>query len=239
MPSRSAGGCDFASAADTTDPSSVLWTANALPSALALAELPAELASRDLILQSLPTDADIIADGNEHVINVRGERFRLHFDGPVPTSPAVLLPLDRFLAVRLAALLRLSRSLAGDNPGSNPAELSKSQRVRHVLALSAIDGRQDGASYRAIGSALFDTDEISEKGWKTPRPPRPHHTSRALRSRDDAGRLSPSSPISISPPELGRSGEGWRSHHPLTSPSPFEKTLRHRDPRRPPAFGDR
>lgn len=167
MPSRSAGGCDFASAADTTDPSSVLWTANALPSALALAELPAELASRDLILLSLPTDADIIADGNEHVIDVRGELFRLHFDGTVPTSPAVLLPLDRFLAVRLAALLRLSRSLAGGNPGPNPAELSKSQRIRHVLALRAIDGRQDGASYRAIGSALFDTDEISEKGWKT------------------------------------------------------------------------
>jgi hypothetical protein len=167
MPSRSAGGCDFASAADTTNPSSVLWTANALPSVLALTELPAELASLDLILPSLPTDADIIADGNEHVIEVRGERFRLHFDGPAPTSPAVLLPLDRLLAVRLAALLRLSRSLGGVSPGSNPAELSKSQRARHVLALRAIDGRQDGASYRAIGGALFDTDEISQTGWKT------------------------------------------------------------------------
>jgi hypothetical protein len=167
MPSRSAGGYDFASAADTTDPSSVLWTANASPSVIALTELPAELVSPDLVLQSLPTDADIIADGNEHVIDIRGERFRLHFDGPVPTSPAVLLPLDRLLAVRIAALLRLSRSLTSGNPGSNPAEPSKSQRARHVLALRAIDGRQNGASYRAIGSALFDIDDVSQKGWKT------------------------------------------------------------------------
>lgn len=167
MPSRSAGGCDFASAADTTDPGPVLWTASALPSVLALAELPAELGSQDLILQSLPTDADIIADGNEHMIDIRGERFRLHFDGPVPTSPAVLLPLDRLLPVRVAALLRLSRSLAGGNPGLNPAELSKSRRARHVLALRAIDGKQDGASYRAIGSALFGADEIPQSGGKT------------------------------------------------------------------------
>lgn len=134
---------------------------------LALAELPAELASPDLILQSLPTDADIVADGNEHVIDVRGERFRLHFDVLVPGSPAVLLPLDRLLAVRLAALLRLSRSLAGGDPGSNPTELSKSQRARHVLALRAIDGRQDGASYRAIAGALFGSVELLQKGWKT------------------------------------------------------------------------
>jgi hypothetical protein len=130
-------------------------------------ELPPELASPKLFLQSLPVDADIVADGAEHVIDSRGERFRLHFDGPAPRSPAVILPLDRLLAVRVAAVLRLSRSLAGGNPGSNPAELSKSQRARHVLALRAIDGRQDGASYRAIGNALFGTDETSQRGWKT------------------------------------------------------------------------
>jgi hypothetical protein len=100
---------------------------------LVLTELPAELVSPDLILPSLPTDADIVADGNEHVIDIRGERFRLHFDGPVPTSPAVLLPLDRLLIVRISALLRLSRSLAGSIPGPNPSELSKSQRARHAL----------------------------------------------------------------------------------------------------------
>ena len=209
MPSRTAGGCDFASAADTTGPSSVLWTANTLPSVIALTELPAELASPDFLFQPLPADADIFADGNEHVIDIRGEWFRLHFDGPVPRLPAVLLPLDRLLAVRVAALLRLSRSLAGGNPGPNPSELSKSQRTRHVLALRAIDARQDGASYlsRDRECALRRRRGASE-GLEDPRPPRPHDTSRALWSRDDAGRLSPSSPISISPPELGRSGEG-------------------------------
>ena len=134
---------------------------------IALTELPAELASPDFLFQPLPADADIFADGNEHVIDIRGEWFRLHFDGPVPRLPAVLLPLDRLLAVRVAALLRLSRSLAGGNPGPNPSELSKSQRTRHVLALRAIDGRQDGASYRAIGSVLFGADEVPQRDWKT------------------------------------------------------------------------
>lgn len=134
---------------------------------IALTELPGELASPNLFLRSPPVDADVVADGNEYLIEIRGERFRLHFDGPAPGAPAVLLPLDRLLAVRVAAVLRLARSLAGPNPAPNPAELSGSQRARHVLALRAIDGRQDGASYRAIGSELFGADEIPQSGWKT------------------------------------------------------------------------
>ncbi|WP_244485796.1 DUF2285 domain-containing protein [Bradyrhizobium tropiciagri] len=45
--------------------------------------------------------------------------------------------------------------------------LSAQQRERLALALRALDGYTDGASYRIIAEVLFGRQRIPERGWKT------------------------------------------------------------------------
>lgn len=92
-------------------------------------------------------------------INCPGCRLGCH-------PPAVVLPLDRLFDIRVAAALRLWRSLAGRNPGPDPATLSRARRDRLILALRALDGRLAKASYREIADALFGVGEISGRAWK-------------------------------------------------------------------------
>jgi hypothetical protein len=134
---------------------------------IALTELPAELASPNLFPHSLPTYADIVSDGNEHVIDIHGEPFRLHFDGSLPRSPAVQFPLDRLLPIRVWAVLRLWRAATGGQSGRNPGTLPKFRRDRLVLALRAIDGRAKGATYREIATMLFGPLRVRGRAWKS------------------------------------------------------------------------
>ena len=80
---------------------------------------------------------------------------------------AVLLPLDQFFENRAIAAIRLWRGLAGRNPGPNPSALPKARRDRLILALRALDGRLDDATYREIASALFGDADVSDRGWKS------------------------------------------------------------------------
>ena len=155
MRSPGVGGCDFASATETSSPNSVLWAAHALPSVIALTGLPADLAGPGLQLSPLPLDPSVAADGAEHLIAHRGTVFRVHVDEAGIEPPAVLLPLDQFFEIRATAAIRLWRGLAGRNPGPNPAALPKARRDRLILALRALDGRLEDATYREIASVLF------------------------------------------------------------------------------------
>ena len=67
----------------------------------------------------------------------------------------------------MRAALLTWRALTGRRTGSNPAILSTSRRDRLVLALRALDGRLDGASYREIASVLFGAPAASGRAWKT------------------------------------------------------------------------
>jgi hypothetical protein len=77
------------------------------------------------------------------------------------------LPLDQFFESRTTAAIRLWRGLAGRNPGPNPAALPKARRDRLVLALRALDGRLDDATYREIAGVLFGDAGASDRGWKS------------------------------------------------------------------------
>jgi hypothetical protein len=165
--SPSAGGCDFAPAVDTIHPRLALWTANALPSVITLTELPFEHAVPDPLIQPLPVGGSIAEDGGERLIELQGIEFRVHIDGHLPQRPAVLLPLDQFFTVRVAAAVRLWRVATGRQPGPNPGTLPKPRRDRLVLALRAIDGRADNASYREIATVLFDAIHMSRREWKS------------------------------------------------------------------------
>jgi Uncharacterized conserved protein (DUF2285) len=166
MRSPSVGGYDFASTGETGRPCLALWAAHALPSVIALTRLPADLAGP--ASRAPPALGHTRAVENaERLIERGGVVFRVHIDEAGTEPPAVLLPLDPFFEIRATAALRLWRGLTGRNPGPDPATLPPARRDRLILALRALDGRQDQASYREIAGALFGADEVPERGWKT------------------------------------------------------------------------
>jgi hypothetical protein len=167
MRSPGAGGCDFAGAADTIHSPEVLWTANVLSSVIALTEMPIKLADPGPLVQPLLVGGTTAQEDGECIIKLQGIEFRVHLDGRLPQRPAVLLPLDQFFTVRVAAALRLWRAARGCQPGPNPGTLPKPRRDRLILALRAIDGRADSASYREIATALFGPIQIFGRDWKS------------------------------------------------------------------------
>jgi hypothetical protein len=144
-----------------------LWTAAALPSVVALAQLPDDLADARLRLAA-PFGHVLAEAGPERLIELYGSRHRLHvLEKPGDGAACVLLPLDRVFELRAAAALRLWRALAGREPGRNLATLPTLRRDRFVLALRALDARLDEASYREIAAALFGAARLPKRGWKT------------------------------------------------------------------------
>ncbi|MFT8781512.1 DUF2285 domain-containing protein [Acetobacter orientalis] len=80
----------------------------------------------------------------------------------LPTPPAdgratyiVILPLDKLLALRAEAVLRLWRALVGRSEGRRVHDFPQQTRDRHILMLRAFDGRAAGASYRKLAEVLL------------------------------------------------------------------------------------
>jgi hypothetical protein len=138
-----------------------------LPSAIALTDLPADLANPGFRLSPLSLDSSNPGDSSEHLVECGGTKFHVHVDNGADNPAAVLLPLDQFFEIRATAAIRLWRALSGRNPGPNPAALPKARRDRLILALRALDGRLDDATYREIASTLFTHPGVSDRGWKS------------------------------------------------------------------------
>jgi hypothetical protein len=134
---------------------------------IALTELPADLAGPSFQLSPLVLSPSVAADGPEHLVTHRGNVFRVHLVDAGIAPSAALLPLDQFFESRATAAIRLWRGLAGRNPGRNPAALPKARLDRLILALRAVDGRLDDATYREIASVLFGDAGVSDRGWKS------------------------------------------------------------------------
>jgi hypothetical protein len=82
---------------------------------------------------------------------------------------AGLVVLDDKFALRVAALRRLQRRLAGRSPGPLPRawQLTRRHRRRLILMLRAFDGHLACASYREIADALFGAEAVTRYVWKT------------------------------------------------------------------------
>lgn len=109
------------------------------------------------------------ADGWHAVVRLQGAQHRLWLkEAPqASASYAVELPLDADYEIRAHASLRLWRAISGHPPGPSFHQLSTQQRERLALALRALDGHLEGASYRTIAEVLFGKKRIAEHGWKT------------------------------------------------------------------------
>lgn len=116
-----------------------------------------------------PTDIKRASDGWHAVLRVQGTRHHLWLK-QAPQSGAFYsaeLPFDADFEIRAYASHRLWRAINGHPPGPPYHQLSPQQRKRLALALRALDGYMDGASYRIIAEVLFGRRRVPERGWKS------------------------------------------------------------------------
>jgi hypothetical protein len=133
-----------------------------------ITRLPPDPTDPNQRVDGLSLDPVIAEEGPERLIERRGNLFRLHIVEVLEgQTPCAVLPLDRLFAIRASAALRLWRGLTGRLPGHDPAALPATRCDRLVLALRALDGRLDQASYRDIAEAIFSPGRVPERGWKT------------------------------------------------------------------------
>ncbi|WP_316162564.1 DUF2285 domain-containing protein [Bradyrhizobium sp. SZCCHNRI20481] len=109
------------------------------------------------------------SDGWHVVLPLGGGTHRLW----LPTRPgkrvtySVKLPLDEHFEARARAAQRLWRALNGRPLGPTLDGLAPRQRGRLAMALRALDGHLEGASYRTIAGVLFGPARIPSRAWKT------------------------------------------------------------------------
>ena len=145
-----------------------LWTAASLPTVIPITSLPAALADPTRPPKVFSVGRVRAEGGPLWLIQRQGTDFRLHMlETPGKGYSCVVLPIDEYFDIRVAEAIRLWRGLRGRPPGRNPAHLSLTRRERLILALRALDGRLEMATYRHIAEVLFGASRIPERGWKT------------------------------------------------------------------------
>ncbi len=114
------------------------------------------------ILSEAVTDSRTGVDGLSWVRLHIGDTLVGDTIGDQPIG--ILLPLDKHWPVRLAAANRLYHQLIDHH--ADPS-LTPQRRERLKRALRTVDGRQSGATYRAIATAFFGADRVAAEPWKT------------------------------------------------------------------------
>jgi hypothetical protein len=109
------------------------------------------------------------SDGWHAVLRIQGAQHQLWLkEAPqLGAAYAAELPLDPDFEIRAHASRRLWRAINGRPPGPPFHQLSAQRRERLALALRALDGYTEGASYRVIAEVLFGRKRIPERAWKT------------------------------------------------------------------------
>nr|WP_247436138.1 DUF2285 domain-containing protein [Bradyrhizobium sp. 139] len=109
------------------------------------------------------------SDGWHTVLRIQGAQHHLWLkEAPqLGVTYAAELALDADFEVRANASHRLWRAVNGHSPGPPFHRLSAQRRERLSLALRALDGHMEGASYRVIAEVLFGRKRIPERSWKT------------------------------------------------------------------------
>jgi hypothetical protein len=139
-----------------------------LPSVLVLSPAQPEWLSSASNLDLSPwlaagdTGPDRSVENDSHTV-----RLHLPDDSSTGEPWAVVLPLDDLIELRLAALEQFIAVVRGRIASPPTQVLSPQRRRRLWLALRALDGKLDKASYREIAEALFGLNAIPERGWKT------------------------------------------------------------------------
>jgi hypothetical protein len=109
------------------------------------------------------------ADGWHAVLRFDGATHRVWMK-ELPASgvsQTIELPLDASFDLRAQAAHSLWRTLSGRSSCPPLSDLPAQRRQRLALVLRALDGRNEGKTYRAIAEGLFGKKRIPERAWKT------------------------------------------------------------------------
>ena len=116
-----------------------------------LVAVSSALSDRPPVLLDSPDDPRRGADGLHFLID--GLHQLVSLDGSTAAPVGVVLPLDDWLPARLEAALALWHTLQG-GPAVESRPPTRQRRARLILGLRALDGRDDGASYRELARGL-------------------------------------------------------------------------------------
>lgn len=159
------GGCDFPVDPDITAPGApVYWRPEIAPAVVSLVA-----ATPDLPLQSVRLADNIVerrTDGRGlSWVRLRNGAVVVGVDADIDAeSLSVLIPIDDDWPIRVAAADRLRRRLI-DRTADPPLTRQRRERLKH--ALRTIDGRRQGASYRAVATVFFGARRVAQEPWKT------------------------------------------------------------------------
>ena len=110
-------------------------------------------------------------DGRHMVVASSDGTHRLWLREPHPdTSLAVVIPIDRHFALRIAAAARFERRLRGVAQGHPPPEYwpTAFQRNRLFLLINLLDAENEGASRREMACTLLyrNSAPMGRAEWK-------------------------------------------------------------------------
>jgi len=170
--SGGSGGSRFpADPKKTFDKQAVFWAPEVLPTVLAVRAV-SSMASKSYQVDfaNLPaSELRRAPDGWHAIVPLGGTKHRLFLSELPASGYAVVLdlPLDANLELRVQAARRLWLALERRPLGTPPLALPALKQRRLILALRALDGWQEGNSYRQIAQGLFGSHRIAKRGWKT------------------------------------------------------------------------
>ena len=159
------GGCDFPVDPDLEPPAApVFWNPADAP---AVVHLVAPLPPVGLASEKL---ARPVADARTDEAGLLWRR--LHNGGvlvggshDVAAEPVgILIPFDKDWSIRVAAAERLHSTLI-ERTADPPLTVQRRERLKR--ALRCIDGRAEGASYRAVATVFFGPRRVADEPWKT------------------------------------------------------------------------
>lgn len=104
----------------------------------------------------------------EDGLHVRlSDGLQLQYRGAARPGGAILVVLgfDRDLGLRVHAVERLHRAVAGRAPPAS--RLTRAQRERLAKSLAALDGALSGESYRQIAARLFGGGAVEAEAWSS------------------------------------------------------------------------
>lgn len=164
------GGCDFlADPNQRADESPVFWHPDEVASVVVLTAAPGGARTATISLADLSDDITRrdAEDGVHVIVRKDATSHQLWVpDPPENAAPlATIIPLDATAPQRAEAALRFWRLTAGGRLRMPPTPIRRADRL--VAALRALDGRLDGASYRAIAETFFDPSRIASEPWRT------------------------------------------------------------------------
>ncbi len=171
---RDDGGCVFAYDPDIpTRHNAVLWRPEAFSGVLLLTEAPAAFATAPFSAAAIGPVFDDRADAEGREIVIRDSSGELYVSvkrTEAENRPAILLPLDDMIELRLDVAVSLVRRLRRKHGDLLPARLRLTplQKARLIQLLHTFDILRDGGGRRDVANEVLNSEQarLPSVEWK-------------------------------------------------------------------------